>query len=295
MPQDEKPRPRRASIISLVLFSLIAGFVWYVRSDYGYLKWRFVGGEEELIGHALETEDISTGQVVALVNSGATYEVRFEALRTVGESPKFKRPLSDSAVLAIARFAHDLPTDLSRREDASAAIARIALRSSRAEVRTLLRAVAADPSPSVRLLVALEMASGGPEWAVACLRPLLTDSDPEVRGAAVSVVDGSHRRGVRVSSLLPTVRAMLQSSTETEAVRLQALWTLFLCGQLGEEQITPYLTDAHRSVAVAAKRLRDRMRSTSNDDGRQLPPNPADGSDAARPSEGEGRPEVEGE
>ena len=259
---------------------LVGCVIVYLRAEHNYLKWRFVGGEEELIGHALETENISSGQVVALVNSGATCDVRLEALRTVGESSKFERPLSGSAVLAIGKFARDLPTDPVKRQEASAAIARIALGSSRAEVQALLNAVAADPSPAVRFHVALELTSGGPEWAVAALLRLLADTDPRIRGAAVSGVAAFHRRGAMVTSLLPSVRAMLRSSTEAEAVRLQALWTLFLCGQLNEEQITPYLADTHGSVSVAAKRLRDRMRSTGNGDGERLPPNPGIKTDA---------------
>jgi len=96
----------------------------------------------------------------------------------------------------------------------------------------------------------------------------------ESGGGAVWAIMGFHRKGVDTSSLLPRVRAMLQSGTEVEAVRLSALWTLFRCGQLGEEQIAPLLNDPQAKVAVAAGRLLDRLRSADNDGGERVAPDP---------------------
>lgn len=275
MPGEEKTSRRRAVIVTAVFLCLLGSIIYYLRVEHGYLRWRFIGGDEELIGPALETGDISTDQVVALVNSGATWEVRVEALRTVGESSRFERPLSDSAVRAITQFlADNLPTGQFERGQACDLVAGIALRSSRVELAPVLRTVAADPRQHVRLRVAIAFNNGGPDWAVPVLGALLSDSDPEVRGEAVSSVAEFHRRCVVISSLLPRVRAMLESGREDEWVRVEALFTLFQCGQLGEEQIARFLNDPQAKVAVAAGRLRDRLRSAGKDDGKRAAPNP---------------------
>ena len=273
MPEEQKPNRRRAAIVTVVFLSVIGCIIYFLRVEHGYLRWRFVGGNEELIAPALETGDISTDQVVALVNWGATWEVRLQALRAVGTSSRFERPLSDSAVRAITECARDMPTDQFEREHASWLVARIALRSSRVELAPVLRTVAADPSPGVRAIVAFAFNEDGPEWALPVLGALLSDADPGVRGKPVCAVTDLHRKGVDTSSLLPRVRAMLQSGAEVETVRLSALWVLFRCGQLGEEQITSYLNDPQAKVAVAARRLRDRLRS-EDEGGEGVAPDP---------------------
>ncbi|MHC4199139.1 MAG: HEAT repeat domain-containing protein [Planctomycetota bacterium] len=274
MPEEQKMNRRRAVIVTAVFLCLLGGIIYYLRVEHCYLKWRFVGGDEQLIESALEVGDISADRVVALVNSGATREVRLQALRTVSTSSRFEPPLSDSAVHAITKLAQDMPTDQYERALVSLSVARIALRSSRVELAPVLRTVAADPSPHVRLHVAIALSDGGPDWAVPVVGALLSDTDPEVRSGAVSSIAGFHRGGITISSLLPRVRAMLRSSTEAEKVRVMALWTLFRCGQLREEQIAPFLDDPQAKVAAAARRLRERLRSEGNDGGEAVAPDP---------------------
>ncbi len=273
MPEEQKTNRRRAVIVTAVFLCVLGSIIYYLRVEHCYLKWRFVGGDEQLIESALEVGDISTDRVIALVNSGATWEVRLQALQIVGTSSRFERPLSDSAVRAIIEFAHDLPADPRMRHEASAAIARAACGGSRVELLPVLKMLAADPSPRVRVNVASALCYGGPAWAVPVLAVLLSDADAEVRGGAAWAVADFHSKGVDTSSLLPRVRAMLQSGTEVEAVRHIALWTLFQCGQLGEEQIARFLNDPQAKVAVAARRLLDRLRSEGNDGGEGVAPN----------------------
>lgn len=274
MPEGEKPNRRRAAIFAVVFLSVLGCIIYFLRVEHCYLKWRFVGGDEQLIESALEVGDISADRVVALVNSGATRKVRLQALRTVSTSSRFEPPLSDSAVRAITEFAQDMPTDQYERALASLSVARVTLRSSRVELAPVLRTVAADPSRRVRLHVAIELNAGGPEWALPVIGTLLSDSDPEVRDEAVSGVAEFHERGIPISSLLPRVRAMLRSNTEVEAVRLSAMWTLFQCGQLREEQIARFLNDPHSRVGAAARRLLGRLRSAADDDGVRAAPGP---------------------
>jgi hypothetical protein len=149
-PEEAQPNRRRAVVACSVFAVVLAGTIYLLRTNLAYLKWRFIGSEPELISDALETGAISPDQVVALVNSGATYEVRLKALRTMGSSPSHPAPFGDHMVEAIRGFAADLPEHPTTKRHAVSSLVRVVSNSQRRELIDVLEAIAADPDFLVR-------------------------------------------------------------------------------------------------------------------------------------------------
>ena len=153
-PEAPKPNRRRGVIFSTVFALVLGGIIYSLWTNHAYLKWRFIGGEVDLMDDCFETGYLTPDQVVTLVNSGATIEVRSTALWLISGSEKFESPWNDTIAKAIRRFAADLPEDGSERLRAAHAIAWAVAKSRRPELGEVLEAFAAHPDRNMRSRVA---------------------------------------------------------------------------------------------------------------------------------------------
>ena len=297
MPEPDAPKPnrRRAIIVCTIFAVVLGGIFYYLWTNHAYLKWRFIGSEPGLMSHALETGYITPDQVVTLVNSGATFEVRGEALATIACSEGFRAPYDDRIVDSIRAFAANLPEDPSEALSAANALVAALPRSKRPELIGVVSMLATHPIPFVRMsvvrvfrtdwglgkdgatilaklaadqdpLVRMEVAEvlerhHAPEWAKGILRGLLDDSDDRVRSIAVDAVP-SFRSADGRTLFAKRLRTMLNSSDEVERVRVAALVSLFRTGNIHSDELAALANDPHARVAMVAKRFLKRCART---------------------------------
>jgi len=301
MPEQPKPNRRRAVVVTTV-FALVLGCIfYYLWRNHAYLKWRFVGSEPGLMSHALETGYITPEQVVTLVNSGATFEVRVSALRTLCVSEKFEVPYDDRVVESISTFAANLPEDPMGVCSVASLLAIVVSRSERPELlgvleplsahpvvfvrravlsafrgewslgekgRAILSRLASDQDSHVRGEVADALVAGpGPEWAVDILRGLLHDADAQVRCSAVFAV-ASFRQADGTNPFAARVREILDSPDEDGEVRAAALCFLFHKGHLGDNELATLANNHQKRVAETAKLL-TKWRAEVSEEARQ--------------------------
>jgi len=295
IPDSPKPNRRRAVVVTTVFALILGCIIYYLWTNHAYLKWRFIGSEPGLMSHAFETGYITPEQVVTLVNSGATFKVRAEALATIGGSERFKAPYDDRIVDSIKAFAANLPEDPSEALSAASALVGALPRSKRPELIGVVSMLATHPMPFVRMsvvrvfrtdwglgkegatvlaklaadqnpLVRMEVAEvlerhHAPEWAKGILRGLLDDTDARVRSIAVDAVP-SFRSADGRTLFAKRLRTMLDSSNEVERVRVAALVSLFRTGNIHSDELTALATDPHARVAMVAKRFLKRCART---------------------------------
>jgi hypothetical protein len=287
-PDAPKPSRRRAVVVCAVFAVVLAATIYLLRTNLAYLKWRFIGREHELIYDALETGAISADQVVKLVNSGATAEVRSAALGAVAASSRIQPPYDDRIVTAIELFAADLPEAENGKWGAAHAVVAAVRRTRQSalmpvlktlagdtdpevrmcvagvlggdadlseESRALVRMLAKDPHPAVRVSIARALyRKDAPDWTVPILRRLLEDADAQVRESA-TIAAHSCRREDGANPFSSRLREMLDSPTEDEDVRDAALGVLCHGGALGDEDLAALANDPQERVAETAKRL----------------------------------------
>ena len=294
-PETAKPNRRRAIVACSVFAVVLAGTIYLLRTNLAYLKWRFIGSEPEVIYDALETGAISPGQVVALVNSGPTYEVRSEALQAIGGSRSFAAPYDDRVVEAIQVFAAELPKDRCERIAATSVLSQIVRISGRPELIHVLETLSEDSDPNVRVAVvgAFHGEGGLGEKGQLLLRKLAADEEAMVRGAVADVLDRDGLpvtrtpvpewampivrdlledpdAGIRRSAVSATLgftdaegaplfakrlREILGSTGENEDLRDSALRVLFFGGTLDDDELAALADDPQERVARTANRF----------------------------------------
>jgi HEAT repeat protein len=293
-PDAPKPNRRRAIVVTTVFALVLGSVTYYLWTNHAYLKWRFVGGEVELMDDCLETGYISAGQIIKLVNSGATSEIRVTALRLVGTSRGFKIPLGSSLVEAIRTFVAELSGSRSERAFAAHTAVMAIGRSGRSDVVdilellagdedalvrvqvtaafsslndygdsdlgdegwAILKKLAADPSPDVRLMAVHTLASKPtPEWAESVVLASLGDTDPRVRKYAVHTAASLLQDGKRAQLSVGLIRQILDSPTEDGNVRAWALRALYDLKLVDDDQLAAMLEDPQEPVVEEAKRL----------------------------------------
>jgi len=292
MPEEAKPNRRRAVVVTTVFALVLGSIIYYLWTNHAYLKWRYIGGEVKLMDDCLATGYLSPDQVVTLVNSGATAEVRIRALGLIGNTWKFKIPYSDRLVEAIRTFAAELPGDESGRARGGHAIAMAVGRSGRpdlvdvlevlarnkdANVRIsvthaffidtdygdtdlgdagwgILKKLTADPSADVRMW-SLHCLKGerAPEWAASVVLAGLKDTDAQVRRFALAVAARLLRKGKGGKLSPDLIRRILKSPTEDEDVRASALSALCYLKLVDDDMLTAMLDDPQKRVAGTAK------------------------------------------
>jgi hypothetical protein len=292
--ETTKPNRRRGVIFTTVFALVLGSIIYYLWTNHAYLKWRFVGGEVDLMDDCLATGYLSPGQVVTLINSGASRDIRDTALRLVGNSRKFDIPYNDRIVKAIRSFAAELPGEGYERGASAHTVALAIGRSGRSDlvdalgplagdensdVRAsvpaafsigldyggtefgdegweLIRKLVVDPVPRVRMQTLFSLTGeDAPAWATAAVLTLLSDPDAQVRRFAVNVGARLLQRG-KGAELLPTrIRQILDSPNEDELLRTTALSALCRLKLIDDDELASLADDPQQGVAVRAKEL----------------------------------------
>jgi HEAT repeat protein len=289
-PETPKPNRRRAVIVTTVFALVLGSIIYYLWTNNAYLKWRFVGGEEDFIQSTLDEGDITLDQIIALVGLGATPEVRRVALGVLEDSKTLNAPYDDRIVETIKRFAAGLPEDTRNRGMDANSVTWLISKSGRQELIEILEEFAADANPAVRAsiahafssdmnfgekgrtlvsrlvadqspLVRAEAASAlmscdhTTDWAVPIVRSLFDDADPRVRASSIEaaqiVLFGNHGE----ESFGPRLREMLDSPQEDAEVRMLALEILLGMRLIGDDDLLALTKDPTKRVAERAKKF----------------------------------------
>lgn len=289
MPEETKPNRRRAVVFTSAFAVVLSGVIYYSWVNNAYLKWRFIGGEEEFMQSALDEGDITLDQIIALVGLGATHEVRRVALRALKDSKTLNAPYDDRIVETFKRFAAELPEDTRNRGMDATSVAWLISKSGRQELIEILEEFAADANPVVRASIAHAFSSDmnfdekgrtlviqlvtdqsplvrkeatfalmccdhTTDWAVPIIRSLFDDADPRVRASSIKAAQillfSSHGE----ESFSPRLREMLDSPEEDAEVRALALVILLGMRLISDDDLLALTKDPTKSVAERAKK-----------------------------------------